>query len=96
MKIRIDVTPDSVGQVIEDLTYVNSLIENNKSEILSPFTMQLLQNIVTAAEEKAVYMVEEGSKFSEVFEEQREELEKSFGKEAINLKEGEGNGGKCE
>jgi hypothetical protein len=63
MKIKIDVTPDSIGQVLEDMSY-----EGNGTEVLSPYTLKLLQDVIAAAEEKAVAMVREGSEFSEVFE----------------------------
>jgi hypothetical protein len=77
MKIRLEVTPDYIGQVIEDLEYLNNLnggeVETvKKAEILSPYTVKLLQNILAAVEERAVAMVQEGSEFSDVFGEKIE------------------------
>jgi hypothetical protein len=74
MKIRVEVSPDSVGQVIEDLGYAGGLAGSKKAEILSPYTMKLLRDIVAAAEEKTASLVREGSEFSDVFAERGEEL----------------------
>jgi hypothetical protein len=70
MKVRIEVTPDGVGQIIEDVMYLNRLSESGGDDILSPETHQLLQDVITAAQEKAAAMVQEGNQFSEVFDEQ--------------------------
>jgi hypothetical protein len=67
MKIRIEVTPDSVGQVLDDLRYADGMTEGREVEIISPFTRKLLQDVAEAAEEKAVSMVKEGSEFSDIF-----------------------------
>jgi hypothetical protein len=70
MKVRVEVTPDGVGQLIEDVMYINGLSESGGSDILSPETRRLLQDVITAAQEKAAAMVQEGNEFSDIFDEQ--------------------------
>jgi hypothetical protein len=82
MKIRIDVTPDTIGQLLQDMQYLNNMSADNGSDssppdILSPYTMKLLNDIAAAAEERAVEMVREGSEFSEIFYERAGELEEA-------------------
>jgi hypothetical protein len=68
MKIKVNVSMDSIGQVIDDLFYLNSLQDaGEKPEPVGPFTVGLLQEIVEAAQKKAVSMASEGTAFGEVF-----------------------------
>jgi hypothetical protein len=67
MKIKIEVTPDGIGYVLADMSYANRVYEKGGTDVFSPSTVKLLQNVLAAAEEKAAAMVQEGSEFSEVF-----------------------------
>jgi hypothetical protein len=78
MKIKIRVSPDSIGQLREDMAHANKRIRENGDETMGPFTLSVLQEITRKAEKKSLEMMRESSAMTDVFTEMSgtpEELE---------------------
>jgi hypothetical protein len=82
INIKIGLSSDDIGQLVDDLAYANALAEQ-KQEVLLPFTRELIQKIIRKAEKKAVRMVKTGSEFSEACEEWAQALDKEGEKDGI-------------
>jgi hypothetical protein len=68
MKIKINVTPDNIGQILDDMAYANSRMRQG-DDVINPFTLSVLHEITEKAEAKSVEMMREATEFSEVFNE---------------------------
>jgi hypothetical protein len=65
ISITLKLTSEDIGQIAEDLSYVNSRIGQDGKEVLLPFTRGLLREIIRKAGKEASRMVKTGSEFSE-------------------------------